>query len=256
MGRTSESPTPPLRLPRSRFAVVVAVLALALAALAVLSGFGARWGWWHFRVGFGMLRSAAYGGLVVAALSLLALYSTRSGAARRRLPLALSALVIALLTFLVPWQLQRMAQRLPPIHDITTDPEDPPQFVAIAPLRADAPNPIEYGGPEIAAQQRKAYPDIRTLTVDLAPERAFEHALNAARAMGWEIVASDSAAGRIEATDQTIWYGFKDDVVIRLTPADGRTVLDVRSVSRVGRGDLGVNARRVRDYLEKVRKEL
>jgi uncharacterized protein (DUF1499 family) len=71
--------------------------------------------------------------------------------------------------------------------------------------------------------------------------------------MGWEIVAADPAARRIEATDQTFWFGFKDDVVIRLTAADGGTVLDVRSKSRVGRGDVGTNARRIRSYLDRVR---
>lgn len=224
--------------------------------MAILSSFGAKWGWWHFRTGFGMLRVAAYGGLVVAAFSLVAIYLTRPRASRRGLPLAVLALVVGLATFVVLWQVQSLARSVPPIHDITTDTENPPEFVAISPLRADAPNPIEYEGQEIARQQREAYPDIRPLVLDLPPERVFGHALDAARGMGWDIVAADSGAGRIEATDETFWYGFEDDVVIRLNREDGGTVLDIRSVSRVGVGDVGVNARRIRRYLKQVEKTL
>lgn len=235
--------------PRSPLAVLVALLAVAFGVMAVLSGFGSRWGWWAFPTGFALLRWAAYGGIAVGVLSLVALFRTRPGAPRRGMPLAAFALVVSLLVFGGPLLLQQQAQRVPPIHDITTDTENPPQFVAVEPLRADAPNSVEYGGPEVAAQQREAYPKIQPLTLDLPAEQAFQRALEAAREMGWEIVAADSAEGRIEATDELFWYGFKDDVVVRLTSADGRTVIDVRSKSRVGQGDLGVNARRIRNYL-------
>lgn len=249
---TSPSASPPY----SRLAVAAAVLAAAVAVLALLSSFGTRWGWWDFRTGFEILRWAAYGGIAVAALSLVALYRTRPAAGRRGLAAALIALVLSVATFGVPWWVQRMGRDLPPIHDITTAPENPPQFDAVVPLRADAPNPTEYGGPEVAAQQREAYPEIEPLHLDIPPDRAFPHALDAAREMGWEIVAADSASGRIEATATTFWFGFEDDVVIRLTPDDGGTRVDVRSVSRVGRGDLGVNARRVQEYLEDVRERV
>lgn len=253
MARTTESTRASSQRPRSRLALTVAFLAGLAAAAALLSSFGTRWDWWHFRTGFMILRWAAIGGLVVAALAIITIFRTRPGAPRRGLSLASLALVVALATFVVPWQVQRMGQRLPPIHDITTDAENPPEFVTIAPLRADAPNPIEYGGPEVAAQQREAYPEIQSLRLNLAPEPTFHRALDVARSMGWDIVEADSAAGRIEATAETFWFGFEDDIVVRLTPEEGGTVVDVRSVSRVGRGDLGVNARRVRRYLEEVR---
>jgi uncharacterized protein (DUF1499 family) len=67
--------------------------------------------------------------------------------------------------------------------------------------------------------------------------------------MRWEVVAADAAAGRIEATATTPWFGFRDDIVVRIVPADGGSRVDVRSVSRVGKGDLGVNARRIREFL-------
>jgi uncharacterized protein (DUF1499 family) len=234
----------------SRFAVAVGIFALVVAALAALSGLGSRWGLWHFRTGFTLLQWAAYGGMAAAVLGLIAAYWTRPGTGRRGMAIALGALLLGLLAFGVPWQNRRVAAGVPAIHDITTDTENPPQFVAIAPIRADAPNPITYEGEDVARLQRSAYPDIRPVILDLPREQAFRRAYEAVERQGWSIVEADEAAGRIEATDRTFWFGFRDDVVIRLTPMDSRTVVDVRSKSRVGRSDLGANARRIRRYLE------
>ena len=140
----------------------------------------------------------------------------------------------------------------PAVDDITTDTENPPLFVAVLPLRAGAPNPAEYGGPELAKQQKDGYPDLRPGSVSSSPEAAFPRALQAAKDMGWEIVASDPKALRIEATDTTFWFGFKDDVVVRLTPSPTGSRIDVRSVSRMGKSDVGTNARRIKAYLARV----
>jgi uncharacterized protein (DUF1499 family) len=241
------------RPPLSPLAVAAAALALLAALIAALAGFGSRWGLWHFGTGFTLLEWTAYAGIALTLLSLAALFRTRPGGPRRGFLFAFLALVLSLVVFALPWQWRRTARSVPPIHDITTDTETPPQFVAIAPLRADAPNPMEYGGPEIAAQQREAYPDIQPLVLDLPRELAFQRALDAARESGWEIVAADPAAGRIEATDRTFWFGFLDDVVIRITPSGNRSIVDVRSLSRVGGGDAGTNAKRIRDYLARLR---
>jgi uncharacterized protein (DUF1499 family) len=238
------------RRPFSRVALAAGALAMAVALLAMFAGLGARWGIWHFGTGFQMLQWAAYGGIALIVVSIIAAVRTRPGASRRGMVIALVALVVGIAVVYVPWSWRRMARSVPPIHDITTDLENPPEFVAVLPLRADAPNPAEYGGEEIAAQQRAAYPDIRPLVMDLPRERAFQRALDTARDMGWEIVAADADAGRIEATDRTFWFGFRDDVVIRVTPLEGRTLVDVRSVSRVGGSDVGTNAQRIRNYLE------
>ena len=152
----------------------------------------------------------------------------------------------------IPCQWGRTVQRVPMIHDITTDTETPPVFVAILPLRAGAPNTAEYGGPEIAAQQRAGYPDLGPLTLPVPTAQAFTRALTVAREMGWEIVASEANEGRIEATATTFWFGFKDDVVIRVTPSGNGSRIDVRSVSRVGRSDVGTNAKRITDYLSRL----
>ena len=116
-------------------------------------------------------------------------------------------------------------------------------------MRAGAPNTATYGGAELARTQSGAYPDLGPHRIDAAPARAFERALQAARAMGWEIVAADAAAGRIEATDTTFWFGFKDDVVVRVEADGSGSRVDVRSVSRVGASDVGTNAKRIRAYL-------
>jgi uncharacterized protein (DUF1499 family) len=115
--------------------------------------------------------------------------------------------------------------------------------------RQGASNAIEYGGPEIAAQQHQAYPDVRPVTLSDPPARAFERALAAARAQGWEIVAALPAEGRIEATDTTRFFGFKDDIVIRVKAEGAGSRVDVRSLSRVGKSDVGKNASRIRAYL-------
>jgi len=140
----------------------------------------------------------------------------------------------------------------PPIHDITTDTDNPPLFEAILPLRADAPNPPEYTGADTASQQQAAYPDLKTLTIENSTDAVFAAAEQVARELGWDIVAADRAVGRIEATATTAWFHFKDDVVIRLTPHGSGTNVDIRSKSRVGRGDMGANALRMRVFLDRL----
>lgn len=238
--------------PVSRLAVIAFALAVVVAVAGAMAGFGTRWNLWTFITGFSILRWAAYGGIAAAVLGLAAAIHARPGGNRRGFVLALIALLVGLVTVGIPWQTRRSAVGLPGIHDITTDTENPPAFVAVLPLRADAPNPATYEGEAIASQQRASYPDIRPVVLDLPPDRAFQRALDAAESMGWEIVDSNAAEGRIEATDQTFWFGFKDDVVIRVTPLDARTVVDVRSKSRVGRGDVGANANRIREYVERL----
>ena len=235
----------------SRIAVWGLVLALVAASLAAAAGFGSRFGLWHFGTGFTLLQWAAYLGIAAAVVCLagivLSLITTvrTSGALLGLLGLIVAGLVVGL-----PWQWRRTAGSVPPIHDISTDTRNPPQFVKVLPLRADAPNPVEYGGDSIAAQQRQAYPDLAPVAFAGPAEQAFSAALEAARKMGWEIVDADAAAGRIEATDETFWFGFKDDVVIRVAPTTGGSYVDVRSLSRVGGSDVGTNAKRIREYLE------
>jgi uncharacterized protein (DUF1499 family) len=234
------------------FRVLVLLTALVAALLLLGAPLGYRLGWWQFRTGLqGMQPWAAYVGLAAAALAIIALAIPR---VRAGWALGfVAALAVGLAAFYVPWQWQERARSVPRIHDISTDTENPPLFVAVLPLRQGAENTAAYGGKEIAEQQRKGYPDIQPLVLALPPQAAFARALDAAESMGWTMVASNPAEGRIEATDKTLWYGFKDDIVIRVTPSGGGSKVDVRSVSRVGRSDIGINAQRIRQYLAKLK---
>ena len=141
---------------------------------------------------------------------------------------------------------------MPAIHDITTDTENPPEFDLILDFRKDALNSSEYGGPEISSQQEKAYPDIKPALIEVTPDQAYEICLKTAKEMNWDIVNAKVDKRLIEATDRTFWFGFKDDIVIRITPSGKSSRVDVRSVSRVGRSDVGTNAKRIRKYLKKL----
>jgi uncharacterized protein (DUF1499 family) len=229
-------------------------LAFLCALAAVAAGLGTHSELWHFRTGFTILTWAAYGALGAVVLGLVGFVIDRSS--WKAILLALLTVVLGSLVAGVPWQMKQRAQHVPPIHDITTDTQNPPMFVAILPLRSDAPNPAEYGGADIAAQQQKAYPDLRPLLLNIPPMEAFQKALEAAGEMGWQIVDANQEQGRIEATDMTLWFGFEDDIVVRVTPNDHGSRIDVRSVSRVGKSDVGKNASRIQEYLAKIRKAL
>ena len=165
----------------------------------------------------------------------------------------LAAVVLALAAgvVVVPMATLLPAVGAPVIHDITTDTEDPPLFDAIVAIRGDTSNPLEYRGPELAATQRAAYPDIQPLVVGRPSDEVLDMSRAVAEELGWEIVAVDPVGGLLEATDTTYWFGFKDDVAVRLRRVGGdATRVDVRSISRVGGGDLGANAARIRRFLE------
>lgn len=228
--------------------------AIAITA-AMGAGAGARLELWDFRQGFRILNWAAYFGIAGTLLSLAGAILGRPGKGRRGSLLAVAGIVLGAVAFGVPGNWYRIAKQVPMIHDITTDTENPPVFVAALALRKDAPNSAIYGGPETAEQQHAAYPDIRPLVSDIPPGQTYERARSVARKMCWKIVDENPSEGRIEATATTRWFGFKDDVVIRIAPiGDNGSRLDIRSVSRVGRSDVGTNARRIRAFLKEFAK--
>lgn len=229
-------------------------MAAAVAAFAMLaaSGPGTRAGIWPWQTGLMLLQWAAWTGIVAgaAAVVLLAMAAVPRWRARAWVPLV--ALCFALAAFAPPYILLQEAKRLPVIHDITTDGEDPPAFVALLAARQASRNGAAYGGAGVYAKQQAAYPDIKPLVVATAPRETLQRAIDAARAMGWEIAASDAASGRIEATARTPWFGFLDDVIVRIRPQGEGSRVDVRSVSRVGASDVGANAKRVREFLRRL----
>lgn len=240
-----------LRRASSRLSRTGVLLSVLFLLLAVYSGLGSQRGYWHFRTGFTILKIAAFGGVLSLSLSLAGLIvclvrrATVKGAVA-----ALIGIMISLPVVLVPLKWSLEAKRVPRIHDITTDTANPPRFTAFPTIR---PTPPEYPGGEVAEAQRKAYPEVQPLRLKVAPEGAFDAALGAAKELGWEVIEADRPHLHIEAVDTTFWYGFKDDIAVRISPEDGRSKIDVRSVSRVGISDIGANARRIRAYFDEVR---
>jgi len=238
-----------------------ATLILAGFGLAVIAGIaagiagpGSRFEWWNFRTGFAIMKWAVLGSILAAALCAGGIFESVRAHTYSGLWLAAAGLFFGLCFAAVPLNMRRAAKRVPVINDITTDTKDPPAFSAILPLRAGATAPADYGGAEIAAQQLKAYPEVKPYVTDLPPGPLFEVALGTARWLGWDIVAANKSEGRIEAVDTTFWFGFKDDIVIRIKPEGNGSRLDIRSHSRVGKSDLGTNARRIMLFLEDLRK--
>jgi uncharacterized protein (DUF1499 family) len=234
---------------------VALLLAAAAVLLLTLAPLGWRSGWWGYRFSLLTLMAyAAYVGLAAVAIAVLNLLFARRAVGARGIALALVALIAGGATAYVPWHYRAVARSVPPIDDITTDTDNPPAFVALLPLRQAAhANPATYAGARTAALQKRFYPDIAPLLLPLPPDRAFALALRTARDMGWTIVASDPAAGRIEADQRSFWMGFTDDIVLRIAAAGTGSRVDMRSASRYGRGDLGVNAARIRAYLAALR---
>ena len=236
--------------------MTLALLSCAVAALGLLilavAGPAYRVGVLSLANAFTLLRWGAYVGLAAMGAGLLSGILGYRRKARISTALAAVAFLLGLAAFGIPFEWQRAARSVPPIHDITTDLDNPPTFEAVVPLRADAPNTLERS-PALADAQRQGYPDLAPITLPEPLDQAFDRALAAAQEAGWRIVTADKGSGRIEATDTTRWFGFEDDIVVRLTPWGAGTRVDVRSVSRIGRSDAGTNARRIRRYLERLR---
>lgn len=229
-------------------AVVTFLIGLAAAGLLLLTGPGYKAGWLDigttfFKI-FPAIVYAAIAALVLGLAALVARWRTGKGS----IALALFGMVAAVAAASVPVAIKAKAGEVPLIHDITTNTIDPPQYVAIAPLRADAPNPVTYAGEEVAAKQREAYPDLQTIRVRATTAEVFEQAQKVVADLGWTLHEANAQDGRIEATEVTPWFGFSDDVVIRIKPGSEVTLVDVRSKSRVGLSDLGVNAERIRTF--------
>ena len=170
-----------------------------------------------------------------------------------KLAVAVIAIVIGMTSFAIGFDAQVRREHSPAIHDVTTDLDNPPTFTAVIARRGDAPNRLDRT-PGLAELQRQGYPELAPVTVQTRPEQTFDRALGAAQSLGWKIVTADKSSGHIEATDTTRWFGFVDDVAVRLTPWGTGTRIDMRSVSRTGVGDAGRNAERIRRFLKEIQK--
>lgn len=239
--------------PWTRRIASLGLLAGIIALLAMLAGPLYRAGMIGLGAAFSSVFFGYWLGLLAALFGVVALLLALFAQPRRYLVRALIAIVLGVIAFVPPMLFKHKAGSVPAIHDITTDTANPPPFQTLLAQRADAPNSAVYGGAEVAAKQQAAYPDIQPLQFDAPPATVFKAALDSAKSMGWAIAAQVPDEGRIEATATTFWFGFKDDVVIRLRPEAGGTRVDVRSESRVGGSDVGANAARIRAYSRKLR---
>lgn len=238
----------------TRFLLIGAGLAVVLALVGPLSH---RFGVLNVGPAFLLLLA----GMVVAVLVLLgglvmAVYSSRKDRPRNR-NLSLVAVAVSLVPLAVVLPYLFAGASAPPINDVTTDTEDPPRFDRVVALRGDAANSLTYGADmeapdELARIQEEAYPEIDSLRSDLGVEAAVARAEEVLEDHGHEVVnvAVDEEEGIVEAVASTFWFGFRDDVIVRVRAANGGSVVDLRSVSRVGQSDMGTNADRVREFLE------
>lgn len=224
---------------------VVGLVSLLLGAL------GTKFGVWGFQGGFMLLAVGTVLAAIVLFLGIIAGVYSMSKKMQAELSAILIGVVVSVVMLGMMGTQFMAATSVPPIHNISTDTESPPQFdklVAIREAQEDV-NPHEYDREELAQIQKEAYPQIKPLITDVPPGEMQDLVVQVLQGMGLEIVDSNPTAGRVEATDETFWFGFKDDVVVRIRPEGNGSIVDVRSVSRVGQSDLGKNAERISEIL-------
>ena len=263
---------------RARFARLALVLSLAMIAWFAIAMFGAKLGLWTPITGFAKLTMVPALPLLglTGLLGLGALIATLIRAPRTGWVAALIALAIPAAVFAGLGALRSQAASVPFIYDITTDTADPPMFSArLVKEREDyganALNPFDAplgqfekwkDTPAVADKTTaqliaSGYPDLKPLVVEAEPDMALRAARQAMNTRGFRAVKLDEKAGTVEGTAEVFWYSFLDDVVVRVRPgAEGGSVIDVRSTSRVGTSDLGVNAERIADLLQGIRDTL
>ncbi len=227
------------------FALALAIVAVLAARLAGVQPLGAL-------AVFGAALTFALLAILFAAAAAVAIWRTgRRGAGQAAVGFALA---LALLAF--PAYLAYRATTLPAINDISTDVAEPPSFmISLRAREARAGPPPPTSSEATRAAQRAAYPDIQPVMVDLEALQAYQLSLRIARDLGWRIVDSTppnlrgDGVAHIEAIDRSLLFGFSDDIAIRIRPLANQTRIDLRSVSRVGKHDFGVNARRIRKFI-------
>ena len=244
--------------------MLVLLAGIGIGAVTLAAAAGTWLDLWDFRRGFDLLRiSNSYGdivawvGLTATIAIVVAARLFNTGSVVRFAGLAATGTLVAAIAWSIPESFRPPeGVNYPGIHDISTDLNSPPKFVDILPLRIDAANTVIYGRsnnmtPERLAQlTAEAYPDLVPQHYDASIEEVFERALAAVDRLDWELVSATRSAGRIEATDTTLWFRFKDDIVIIIEAEDNQTLVNARSVSRVGTGDVGANAIRLRAFFE------
>ena len=229
--------------------VLVSLVSLSAFLLVALPGPLYKYGVVDLGTAFTGFKFGVFAGIATLILLVLQILFKRKTVT---LGSTIMALLLSTIAIAIPLSMLNKGKSVPPIHDISTDLVNPPEFVVIAPLRADAPNPVEYAGVEVATQQRAAYPELQTLNYTQSKSELVEATKQAIDNLGWQLVNIDTNQGIIEATDRTMWFGFKDDVIVRITDNGSKRLVDIRSKSRVGGSDLGKNAERIHGFIEEL----
>lgn len=231
-----------------RLLPILMVVAVGVAWLYPLAALGSKFGLWHFRAAFSLIGGAALTSAILLAVSgvaILMAIARKNDKAKHRAALIALILVVPL-GFVFFFGVK--AGQVPRIHDISTDQVNPPAFQALLAQRPADANPLDYSA-EVAAAQREAYPEVQPLLLDVSVTDTLQRVQQVAGKLGWQVVNVDPANGLLEATDTSFWFGFVDDIVVRLTVDAGKTRVDIRSVSRVGQSDIGKNAARINAFL-------
>jgi len=227
-----------------------AVLVTVSVALVLLTPYGNRSKWWGYGESVQLLQWSFGLGIAATLLLMIGLLLCRPGTGRRGFLPTLLALLILIPALAIPGYWGYQKSKLPPIQDIATDPDEPVEFWM-------APTSRAWPGQKNADLQRAAYPGIRPLILNRPPDQVFQDAVALVKERGWRLWEPDAEEGRIEASISTFWFGFEDDVAIRVKKADGGTRIDMRSTSRFGGGgDGGTNARRIREFLDDLKQRL
>ena len=223
--------------------------AVGLVCLLV-GALGTKFGVWGFQGGFMLLAVGTVLAAVVFFLGIIGGVYCMSKKMQAELSAIIIGVVVSVFMLAMMGTQFMAATSVPPIHNISTDTESPPQFDKLVAVReAEGANPHDYDREALAQIQKEAYPQIKPLITDVAAGEMQNRVVQVLEDLGLEVVDSNPAAGRVEATDTTFWFGFKDDVVVRIRPEGSGSVVDVRSVSRVGQSDLGKNAERISEIL-------
>jgi uncharacterized protein (DUF1499 family) len=227
-------------------AKLMVMLSIGVLVMAVLSGFGVRMDWWDYIFGFQLLKASIISALVCAIFSLFLILAGLV----KRIPILSKAILAACLSIsiaAIPVYYLQEFRKIPTFGEAATDFENLPKFEVLAEARkAEAENPPLFSLSEAKAVQKKYFPDLGPISIDHSPAKAKEQVIKALREMNLSLASATGDDHRVEATQTSFWFGFKDDVVVIFTglPGDG-TRVDVRSASRVGKLDGGANAKRV-----------
>lgn len=236
----------------------LAVFAIALAGMAVIL---VRTRAADATAGLSVLGTAIFlacGALLLAGAAAVAIW--RMGL--RGVGIAVATVFLALIVLAYPGWLAVQAVRLPVLNDISTDINDPPNFARSArALRGRNGFIPPDVAPERRLAQRRAYPLVQPINIDLEPEEVYQLVLRAAAALGWQVVdqippGGRAGIGRVDAVHRSLIMGLPDDITVRIRPLAAQTRIDIRSASRVGRHDFGANAARIMRFSQEMQTQL